>query len=83
MSEIEACGQGPEFAAFVGIDWTDQKHVWYLQGRDSAKRESGELKHTPEALKAWVVQLLCLSNISIHVKASNLYSFRNSRSRCF
>jgi hypothetical protein len=50
MSEMETGGQEPEFAAFVGIDWADQKHVWCLQGRDSTKRESGELKHTPEAV---------------------------------
>ena len=27
MSEIETGGQEPEFAAFVGIDWADRKHV--------------------------------------------------------
>ena len=56
-SEIETGGQEPQFAAFVGIDWADQKHVWCLQGRDSTKRENGELKHTPEAVEAWVAQL--------------------------
>jgi transposase len=57
MSGIETSGQEPEFAAFVGIDWADQKHVWCLQGGDSTKRESGELEHTPEAVEAWVAQL--------------------------
>jgi len=57
MSGIESGGQEPEFAAFVGIDWADQKHVWCLQGRDSTKCESGELEHTPEAVEAWVAQL--------------------------
>ena len=57
MSEFETGGHEPEFAAFVGIDWADQKHVWCLQSRDSTKRESGELKHTPEAVEAWVAQL--------------------------
>jgi len=57
MSEIETGGQEPQFAAFVGIDWADQKHVWCLQSRDSTKREIGELKHTPEAVEAWVAQL--------------------------
>ena len=56
MSEIEA-KQEPQFAAFVGIDWGDEKHVWCLQAAGSQKRESGELAHTPEAVEAWVGQL--------------------------
>ncbi len=31
----------PEFVAFVGIDWADQKHVWSLQ-----RAEAGELEHS-------------------------------------
>ncbi len=57
MTGVETGGQEPQFAAFVGIDWADQKHVWCLQAGDSAKRESGELEHTPEAVEAWVGQL--------------------------
>ena len=48
MSGIETGGQEPAFAAFVGIDWADQKHVWCLQGQDSTKREGGELEHAVE-----------------------------------
>ena len=33
--------QEPQFAAFVGIDWADQKHAWCLQAVNSGKRESG------------------------------------------
>ena len=57
MSEFQAVKQEPQFAAFVGIDWADQKHVWCLQAADSEKRESGELEHTPEAVETWVGQL--------------------------
>jgi len=57
MSEVESVRQEPAFAAFVGIDWADQKHVWCLQAVDSEKRESGELEHTAEAVEAWVGQL--------------------------
>ncbi len=57
MSEVEWVSQEPHFAAFVGIDWADQKHVWCLQAAGSEKRESGELEHTPEAVEAWVGQL--------------------------
>jgi hypothetical protein len=42
----------PEFVAFVGIDWADQKHVWCLQEANSGQHEAGELKHRPEAVEA-------------------------------
>jgi len=57
MSEAESVKQEPQFAAFIGIDWADKKHVWRLQAVGSEKRESGELEHTPEAVEAWVGQL--------------------------
>jgi len=57
MSVDRSREQEPLFAAFVGIDWADQKHVWCLQTADSPKRESGELEHTPEAVEVWVAQL--------------------------
>jgi transposase len=44
-----------EFAAFVGIDWADQQHAWTLQTGSGV--EHGTLKHTPEAVDAWVTQL--------------------------
>ena len=47
----------PEFVAFVGIDWADQKHVWCLQKANSRQREAGELQHRPEAVEAWVGEL--------------------------
>ena len=54
MSEIGSIQPEPEFAAFIGIDWADQKHIWCLQAAGSAKRETGELKQTPEAIEFWV-----------------------------
>jgi transposase len=45
------------FAAFVGIDWADAKHDVCLQTAGSAKRECFQLKHTPEAIDAWVTAL--------------------------
>ena len=41
----------PEFAAWVGIDWADQKHFWSLQEAGSERRERGELQHIPEAVE--------------------------------
>jgi len=57
MSGRGAVEQEPEFVAFVGIDWADQKHVWCLQAANSAQRENGELEHTPEVVEAWVSEL--------------------------
>jgi transposase len=57
MSKSEVLGQELQFAAFVGIDWADQKHAWCLQAADTTQRENGEVQHTPEAIEAWVGQL--------------------------
>lgn len=46
-----------EFAAFVAIDWADQKHVWALETGAPAIRESGSLEHTPEAIEVWAAEL--------------------------
>jgi len=47
----------PEFAAFVGIDWADQKHCWKLAVAGTQATESGELKQTPEELSNWAAAL--------------------------
>src|SRR5258708_23885383 len=47
----------PEWAAFVALDWADQKHYWRLVGAGSEKQEQGELDHTPEAVTAWAADL--------------------------
>jgi Transposase len=57
MSKVESIQSEPEFAAFIGIDWADQKHIWCLQTAGSKQRESGELEHTPEAVESWVANL--------------------------
>ena len=49
--------QEPSFAAFVGIDWADQKHDVCLMEAGSAKLEPDILNHTPEDLQEWVAQL--------------------------
>jgi transposase len=57
MSGRGTVEQEPEFVAWVGIDWADQKHVWCLQAANSARRENGELEHKPEVVEAWVSEL--------------------------
>src|SRR5258708_2680794 len=43
-----------EFAAFIGIDWADQKHDICLQPANSEQREFAQLRHRPDAIDAWV-----------------------------
>jgi len=47
----------PGFAAWVAIDWADQKHYWSLQVAGSNRIERGELDNTPEAIEVWVTEL--------------------------
>ena len=47
----------PDFAAFVGIDWADQKHYWKLVVAGTQASETGELKQTPEELSSWAAAL--------------------------
>jgi transposase len=49
--------QETEFAAFVGIDWADQKHAWALQIPGHLDVERGDLDHTPEAVELWAAEL--------------------------
>src|SRR5215813_4836350 len=46
-----------EIAAFVGLDWADQKHVLSLQKTGSDQRQRITLDHTPEALHSWIQSL--------------------------
>ena len=49
--------QDVEIAAFIGLDWADQKHVGTLQEAGSDQRERFTLDQTPEALQSWIQQL--------------------------
>lgn len=51
------CVAEPEWAAFLALDWGDQKHAWSLYVPGAQKPEHGELIHSPEAIHAWVSQL--------------------------
>jgi transposase len=46
-----------EFAAFVAIDWADQKHAWALEVNPSSDRECGNIDHTPESVDVWAAEL--------------------------
>ncbi|MCA1617155.1 MAG: IS110 family transposase [Acidobacteria bacterium] len=45
------------FAAFVGIDWSDQKHDVCLVDVVAGKRQKLIINHTPQALDEWATQL--------------------------
>src|SRR5215831_14078918 len=47
----------PEWAAYVAIDWADQKHYWKLVPAGSQRQEQGELQNTPEAVETWAAGL--------------------------
>jgi transposase len=46
-----------EIAAFVGLDWADQKHAVTVQESGSDQRQRFTLEHTPEALQNWIQSL--------------------------
>lgn len=45
------------FAAYVGIDWADQKHALALLPEGQEKEEHRQLDQTPEAIEAWAAEL--------------------------
>lgn len=46
-----------EYAALVGIDWSDAKHDVCLLDCASGKREAAVIRHTPEELDQWADSL--------------------------
>ena len=46
-----------QYAAFIAIDWADQKHVFSLQVAGQTKKETGELEQKPEVIGPWVAKL--------------------------
>jgi len=41
------------FTALVGVDWSDKKHDFCLQGAGTQQREQGVVPHRPEAIDQW------------------------------
>ena len=44
------------YAAWIGLDWADEKHDWSLCTADG-KRRQGQMKSTPEAIELWAADL--------------------------
>ena len=55
MAEIKERSE-TDFAAYIGIDWADQRHAWALQ-TGAGSIEQGDLDHTPEAIETWAGEL--------------------------
>jgi len=47
----------PEFAAYVGIDWADQKHDICLSATTDSKPEYRQIDSTPEELNEWLHEI--------------------------
>jgi len=48
----------PEFAAYVGLDWGDQKHAWAgTAATVKTAPQTGTLVNSPEVLHAWLQEL--------------------------
>lgn len=45
------------YAAFIAIDWADQKHTFSLKVPGQAKKETGTLEQKPEIIGPWVAHL--------------------------
>jgi transposase len=45
------------FAAFVAVDWADEKHAFSLQAAGQKQKESGTLEQKPELIGVWVAHL--------------------------
>ena len=45
------------YAAFIAIDWADQKHAFSLQEAGQSKKETGTLEQKPEVIGSWVAKL--------------------------
>jgi transposase len=46
-----------DYAAFIAIDWADQKHAFSIQVAGQRKKETGTLEQKPEVIGPWVARL--------------------------
>jgi transposase len=56
---MQANNQIPEseVAAWIGLDWADQKHVICLQASDSTQVETQIIEQSPQCLNLWAAEL--------------------------
>lgn len=54
LSNVKAETQ--PYAAWIGLDWADQKHFWSLRTANG-QTQRGQLDNTPEAVEVWAAEL--------------------------
>jgi len=52
-----------EFAAWIGIDWADQKHAVCIRPAGSVKTEHCQVQQKPEVLQEWINR--CAAGLSV------------------
>ena len=57
MNDTNHTNPQDPFAAFVAVDWADEKHAFTLQAAGQKKKESGTLQQKPELIGPWVAAL--------------------------
>lgn len=57
MTNVNVSENLSGFAAFIGLDWADQKHDLCLKPAEASRVEAAVVEQTPEAIDAWVIQL--------------------------
>lgn len=55
-TRMDAASDPQAYAAWIGLDWADQKHFWTMRTGDG-KSHRGELLNTPEAVEIWAAEL--------------------------
>ena len=56
INDAKVENQQRPYAAWIGLDWADQKHFWSMRTADG-KLQRGQLDNTPEAIKIWASEL--------------------------
>jgi len=57
MTDTNTTHAPEQFAAFIAVDWADEKHAFCLQAAGQKQKESGTLQQKPELIGAWVAAL--------------------------
>ena len=52
--ENALANQSPDIAAYIGIDWADQKHDICLHDLSTNTQELYVIEHRPETINEWV-----------------------------
>jgi len=62
-----------QYAALLGIDWSDKKHDLCLIETVTGKRESLVLPHSPQAIDEWATALRARLRASICLTGKDAY----------